>query len=593
MKYDLVFEGGGAKGMAFVGACEEFFSRGHAFDRLLGTSAGAITATLLAAGYTPGEMLKALVEKGPDGKSVFLSFMGLPSPFTDDEIRASATQRLLDSVDFTFVPDFVEKKFHEMLVKALAASGPSRHLVGLIERGGWFGADNFVSWFQSKLDSGLWKGGKREFSGMTLKQFFDVTGVDLSMVASDTTDASILVLNHRTAPDCPIVWAVRMSMSIPLVWDEVTWQGAWGRYLGRDVADHAIMDGGLLSNFPIELFISGAPQVTKLMGPKKDSPVLGLLIDEKRPIVKGRFVHINIRPDELRTVQRLRRLIDTATGAHDKMVTDEYTHLVARLPAQGYGTTEFDMSDERRDALVKAGREAMALYLDTPGGLVLPSKLAGGQVETVADRIATGVFARADSGVTSTTGSARLDDATESRGTTPVIPSEPRVSKLPQPAEPIAMSKELKTAWVQYMISGFTQNEQMFQRTLAAFMKPYRLTLWFYAALFMVGIGLLIVAAVIGLQKGDSVTAVAFAGLGAGSFIAFFLRQPLHALEENLEFITWLGVAFNTYWTRLMYITDPKMVQAELKSAEDDFRTSIERLITRHAELRGKRPGSQ
>jgi len=35
MKYDLVFEGGGAKGMVFVGACEEFFKRGHTFDRLL------------------------------------------------------------------------------------------------------------------------------------------------------------------------------------------------------------------------------------------------------------------------------------------------------------------------------------------------------------------------------------------------------------------------------------------------------------------------------------------------------------------------------------------------------------------------------
>jgi predicted acylesterase/phospholipase RssA len=62
MKYDLVFEGGGAKGMVFVGACAEFFRRGHEFDRLLGTSAGAITAALLAAGYPPDEMLAALTE---------------------------------------------------------------------------------------------------------------------------------------------------------------------------------------------------------------------------------------------------------------------------------------------------------------------------------------------------------------------------------------------------------------------------------------------------------------------------------------------------------------------------------------------------
>ena len=89
MKYDLVFEGGGAKGFVLVGACEEFFRRGHSFDRLLGTSAGAITATLLAAGYTAGEMLSALAEQ-EDGRSIFGTFMAAPSPFSDDELSSGA-----------------------------------------------------------------------------------------------------------------------------------------------------------------------------------------------------------------------------------------------------------------------------------------------------------------------------------------------------------------------------------------------------------------------------------------------------------------------------------------------------------------------
>lgn len=397
MKYDLVFEGGGAKGMVFAGACEEFFKRGHTFNRLLGTSAGAITATLLAAGYTPEEMLAALVEKGEDGKSVFTGFMGPPAPFTKEELRASATQRLLDGVDFTFVPDFVEKKFDELMLGALANGGKFRHVLGLVERGGWFAADRFVAWLSSKLDSGPWKGGQRQFSKMTLSQFYTTTNVELSLVAADTTAESLLVLNHRTAPKCPIVWAVRMSMSIPLVWDEIIWQAGWGPYLGRDMEGHAIVDGGILSNFPIELFISDAPEVTKLMGPKQDTPVLGLLIDEKLPVslAKGIFVNVTVKPGELKTVQRLQRLVDTATGAHDKMVMDENGHLVVRLPAQGYGTTEFDMTDERRNALVKAGREAMALYLDTPAGLVLPSKgRPDGRAETAADRVASRIFAQ-------------------------------------------------------------------------------------------------------------------------------------------------------------------------------------------------------
>ena len=602
MKYDLVFEGGGAKGMVFIGACEEFFGRGHTFDRLLGTSAGAITATLVAAGYTPPEMLDALGEKGPNGKSVFAGFMGPPAPFSDEELRTSATQRLLDGVDLTFVPDFVQKKLHEAFVKALAASGTFRHVLGLIERGGWFAADRFISWFSSKLDSGTWQGSKRQFSGMTLAQFFNATGVELSLVASNTTDESILVLNHRTAPDCPIVWAVRMSMSIPLLWDEVVWQPGWGQYLGRDITGHAIVDGGLLSNFPIELFISDAPQVTKLMGPKRGNPVLGLLIDEKLPVTKGFFVRINIDPRELKTVQRFRRLVDTATGAHDKMVIEEYNHLVARLPALGYGTTEFDMSDERRDALVRAGREAMTLYLDTPAGLVLPSKVPGRAAEQImADRIATSILGQGESegegGPTVRNDSGtKAAAATRLRGERLVLPGTSEGSKLPLPQQVPSpggaevVPEPLKAAWTQYMIDGFKQNEQMFQRTLRAFMRPYQLTVWLYVMLFVVGLGLFVVAAVIGLQKGDSIVAIAFAGLGVAAFLAFFVRQPLHALEENLQFITWLGVAFNSYWTRLMYMADPKAVQVELKAAEDDFRASVERLIAQNAELRGKRP---
>ena len=212
MIYDLVFEGGGAKGMVFVGACQEYFARGHSFNRLLGTSAGAITATLLAAGYTPQEMLEALLEKDPDGKSVFAGFMGPPASFSDAELHASATRRFLDGVDFTFLPDAFQKQLHERLLKALSKNEEFRHVLAFIERGGWFGADRFVAWFSQKLGSGSWNGGARRFSEMTLAQFFAATCVEHSVVAADTTEAKILVLNHRTAPDCPVVWATRMSM---------------------------------------------------------------------------------------------------------------------------------------------------------------------------------------------------------------------------------------------------------------------------------------------------------------------------------------------------------------------------------------------
>jgi predicted acylesterase/phospholipase RssA len=398
MQYDLVFEGGGAKGMVLVGACEEFFGRGHTFDRLLGTSAGAITATLLAAGYTPAEMLDALAEAGPDGTSVFTGFMGPPAPFTDEELEKSATLKLFDGINFTFIWDALEKKLDFKLVKALAANDRFRHVVSLIERGGWFAADRFVSWLRNKLDAGEANGAPRRFSAMTLAEFHAATNVELSLVASDTTDAKLLVLNRHTAPDCPVVWAVRMSMSIPLVWDEVVWRSDWGTYLAKDVTGHVIVDGGLLSNFPIELLISNEPPIVRLMGPKRRTEVLGMLIDERLPVAGSKIwgVHVTVKPGELQTVQRLGRIVNTATTAHDKMVIAEHEHFVVRLPAAGYGTTEFDMSDERRAALVDAGRTAMALYFDAPAGLLLPTegqtKAGGGRTLSQADRIALGIL---------------------------------------------------------------------------------------------------------------------------------------------------------------------------------------------------------
>ena len=388
MKYDLVFEGGGAKGIVLVGAYETFSNAGHTFGRLLGTSAGAITATLLAAGYSAQEMLDALSER-ENNKPVFAGFLGEPAPFDQATIDHSAIRALLRNIDFTFLPAGIEDRLGDQLTNTLGTDRRFRNLFAFVERGGWYSADRFIKWMQDKLDSGSYGGKPRAFSKMTLADFYAATQTDLSLVTSDTSANQLLVLNHRTAPNVPIVWAVRMSMSIPLVWNEVIWQAEWGNYLGRNITGHAIVDGGLLSNFPIELFISDAPQVTRLMGPKGKDPILGFLIDEsqlvQRPAVPRGLVRVDIDPYQLSTVQRILRLVNTVTTAHDKMVIDEFRHLVVKLPAGGYGTTEFDLSDADRNALVEVGRQSMQRYLDTRPG---PVAVGRGQEDKNAERIA-------------------------------------------------------------------------------------------------------------------------------------------------------------------------------------------------------------
>ena len=56
------FEGGGVKGIALAGAAAAALDRGYEFDQTVGTSAGAMVASLVSAGFGPGELRQAVTE---------------------------------------------------------------------------------------------------------------------------------------------------------------------------------------------------------------------------------------------------------------------------------------------------------------------------------------------------------------------------------------------------------------------------------------------------------------------------------------------------------------------------------------------------
>ena len=107
-----------------------------------------------------------------------------------------------------------------------------------------------------------------------------------------------------------------------------------------------------------------------------DAPNLGLLIDETLPVEGSGDAEEEKGSDStedgllnnfnrLKTVQRIGRLVNTMTNAHDNRAIVAHETEICRLPAQGYGTTEFNMSEKRLEALVKAGQRAMKDYLDS------------------------------------------------------------------------------------------------------------------------------------------------------------------------------------------------------------------------------------
>src|SRR5512139_3427593 len=128
MEYDLVFEGGGAKGVAFVGALKAFERRGHKPRRLIGTSAGSITACLIAAGYSSQENLEALKEKTPDGKPRFTSFMDTPTLYEDIIIKDQLGYWLRTELNNPMVPDMIEP-IVDNLIESMVKADLVRHLI--------------------------------------------------------------------------------------------------------------------------------------------------------------------------------------------------------------------------------------------------------------------------------------------------------------------------------------------------------------------------------------------------------------------------------------------------------------------------------
>ena len=344
--FDVVFEGGGAKGSAFVGALTALEAGHHITRRLIGTSAGAITATLRAAGYTPAEMLAAVNEK-VNGKPRFASFMDRPNgaSFTADQKANSSTMVALREVHIPLIAD-------EAALTLLLDSPLFPQLFSFVECGGFFAGDNFLAWLTQKLAA------KGLSATDTLATFFAKTQSDLSVVTSDTTDMEMLVLNHRTAPDVPVAWAVRMSF----VWREVVWRDAWGTYQGRRKTGNIFVDGGVLSNFPVRLIAEPAPDIMGDTDPN-GALNLGLLLDETLAI-PGTDPALPPEPlEQLRVVQRISRLMDTMMGAQDNEEIRQRASEICRLPVKGYGTTEFNMSDGRLEALVEGGSNAVKAHL--------------------------------------------------------------------------------------------------------------------------------------------------------------------------------------------------------------------------------------
>ncbi|MEK6909352.1 MAG: patatin-like phospholipase family protein [Nanoarchaeota archaeon] len=296
---NLVFEGGGVKGIAYVGALHVLEENGilQSIERVAGTSAGAIIATLLAVGFTPLEIRKKL-----------------------------------DEVNFN---DFKDDSFFII-----------QNIVRLFRKYGWYKCSVFRKWFDNVLSEKVSK--DITFSQLHEKENNGMR--KLYIIGTDVNHKAHVILSNETTPNMSIADAVQISMGIPLFFQAFNHKNS------------LYVDGGVYYNYPINLFDDEKYVKTKkenyynkeTLGFRVDSPeeINNQIKNEPLPSLK-----VNSLQSYIQTL--IGGLIDFANKTH---LSDRDWHRTIYIDSLGISATQFELKSEQKEDLIESGRAGALSY---------------------------------------------------------------------------------------------------------------------------------------------------------------------------------------------------------------------------------------
>ena len=303
------------KGIGLGGAVGVLMRAGYAFQRVAGTSAGAIVGALVAAGIGEqalyGAMARLRYERVPD--------RGLPRiPLLSEGIS------LLHSGG-AYEGDYI----HGFVRDELAALGV--RTFGDLRRSDSGADDHLPPERSSKL----------------------------VVMATDVTHGRLLrlpwdyALLGMDADEQLVADAVRASVSIPLYFDPVIVRNA---VTGERVT---LVDGGVLSNYPIEIF-----DRTDLRPPRW--PTLGVKVMPELPAGDPELFP-GVALPALPPVKLLERVVATAIVGNDQTYLERpcVRRRTIEVDTSAVGIVEFDASPQQRATVGANGRSAAEVFLAT------------------------------------------------------------------------------------------------------------------------------------------------------------------------------------------------------------------------------------
>jgi NTE family protein len=313
---DLVLEGGGVKGTGLVGAITALTSAAEPYTvhRVAGTSAGAIVASMLAAGYTAAEMNTVMTD--------------------------------LDFSQFEDNPGIFERHFEQV------GQG-----LGLILHEGLFMGQFLHDWIKQILAAKnvhTWGDLKDNDPGSSLPP---EQRYKLIVIVSDVSRGRMLRLpwDYQTLlgvdPDSqPVADAVRSSAGIPFFFRPFHMKA--NPDLTHGHGEILCTDGGMLSNFPVSIF-------DRTDGKPPRWPTFGLKLSAHLTVAQDIF-----DPDA-DAIQLAKSLLTTMQKAHDQIYVDQAS-VASRtifVDTTGYNATNFHLTAADKQKLFSNGLAAGKKFL--------------------------------------------------------------------------------------------------------------------------------------------------------------------------------------------------------------------------------------
>lgn len=321
---NLVFEGGGVKGIAYMGAMQVLERKGILANikRVGGTSVGAINAVLVALGYTNAEQRDILWK---------LDF----NNFLDGSWLIPNIYRVLNSY-------------------------------------GWYKGDAFREWISDLIKN------KMGSTSATFQDMREASKPDLYIYGTNLSTHFSEVFSAEHTPTMRIADAVRISMSLPLFFKSI-----------RNSRNDVYVDGGVLNNYPVKLFdrekyIDAASlsanaiktayyeeqNETFLKQHPSRSPyiynkeTLGFRLDTKQEIAAFRYNEPQVDKID-HFFEYIKALIKTIleSQSNSHLHDDDWQRTIY-IDTIGVSTTDFGLSNEKKQQLEESGRKGAEAYFE-------------------------------------------------------------------------------------------------------------------------------------------------------------------------------------------------------------------------------------